>query len=186
VTNWVVIPIKALDACKTRLRPALGDAERRALVRAMLANVIEAALNAERVDRVALLGPEQHSAPDTVTRISEPGSGLNVALGKALSLDATRIVIVAADLPRVTAADIDALAGMAADVVAIAPDRAGAGTNALSLPMPAARGFAFQFGAGSFARHATEVERLGLKLEVVRSATLALDVDTPADLAELS
>lgn len=185
MTNWVVIPIKALNECKTRLRPALGEAQRRALVRRMLANVLDAAHAARSVDRIALLGPERYGAPKQVELIEDTGSDLNAALHFAvatLAPRASRLTIVHADLPHVTAADIDALA--TADL-AIAPDRADSGTNALALPLPKALDFRFRFGPGSFERHRAEAESLALPLDIVRSATLSLDIDTPSDLDAL-
>lgn len=184
MTCWVVIPLKAIDECKTRLRPALGDAERRALVRRMLLHVLQAAHGARGVDHVALLGPERHEAPDWVEFLPDTGTSLNAALTSALTLGASRIVIVPADLPKLRSADVEALIQVQPDAIAIAPDRAGAGTNALSLPLPQAQAFRFQFGEGSFQLHSAEAERLGLPLAAVRSETLGLDVDTAADLAE--
>jgi 2-phospho-L-lactate guanylyltransferase len=186
VTCWVVIPVKALSDCKTRLRSTLGDAERRAFVKCMLMNVLGAAQTSISVQNIALLGPDRHGAPPSVTLIPDAGLGLNAALrhaAEALTQTATRLVILPADLPRVTAADIDVLAK--SQNAAIAPDRFGTGTNALSLPLPRASGFQFQLGLGSFERHRAEAARLGIPLEIVSSETLALDIDTPEDLATL-
>ena len=72
------------------------------------------------------------------------------------------------------------------NVAAIAPDRAGLGTNGLSLPLPAARDFQFCFGSNSFGRHRDEAARLDLLLEIIHSDTLAFDVDEPADLLALA
>ncbi len=44
-------------------------------------------------------------------------------------------------------------------------------------------GFGFAYGAGSFARHVAEAERLGLALRIERERRLGWDVDLPADLA---
>lgn len=184
MTCWVVIPIKALDDCKTRLRPALTDAARRTLVQSMLANVLRAAQGAASVDRIALLGPDRHNAPASILHLTDPGLDLNAALTSAAqSIYGARLIIVAADLPHITSADIMALAQTKG--AAIGPDCAGAGTNALSLPLPQAREFQFQFGERSFARHQAEAARLGLTPQIIHSPTLGLDIDTPADLAAL-
>jgi len=189
MTCWVVIPIKAPEACKTRLRPALGEAARRELVAGMLHHVVEVAANAPGVDAVRLIGPSRHGLPETVALLPDPGEGLNPALAAALPLagaaQVDRLVVLAGDLPRLAPSDLRALVGLAPGVLGVAPDRRGEGTNALSLPLPAARGFRFQFGPGSFAAHRAEAARLGVELQVVRSATLGLDVDEPTDLAEL-
>jgi len=65
--------------------------------------------------------------------------------------------------------------------VAIGPDRAGTGTNALALRPPGV--INFRFGTGSFAAHAAEVERAGVPCVAVNRAGLAFDLDTPEDLA---
>ena len=66
------------------------------------------------------------------------------------------------------------------DGVTLVPDRHDDGTNVVSVPTSA--GFEFAYGAGSFARHLAEVERLGLPLRVERERRLGWDVDLPVDL----
>ena len=65
----------------------------------------------------------------------------------------------------------------------IVPDRHGTGTNALVLSPPDA--IAPSFGPGSLARHVAAAEQAGVPHSVEDVPGLALDVDTPADLAEL-
>src|SRR5678815_5246247 len=75
----------------------------------------------------------------------KPSSRARAALAREL-------VFLPADLPRLKAADVDALvlAGRGARI-AIAPDRRGTGTNGLYLP--AALDFPCRFGVESRARH---------------------------------
>jgi 2-phospho-L-lactate guanylyltransferase len=162
------------------------DAPARAeLVDAMLARVLEAARGARNVSHVCLMGTSRTALPDDVTLLSEPGGGLNAAAASALvQADADRLIIIHADLPQVTAQDIELLAAAPEGTIAIAPDRHGTGTNAISLPLPAAKGFSFAFGTDSFARHKVEAERIGLRLEEVHSQGLARDVDEPEDLTD--
>ena len=189
MTCWVVIPVKAPGACKTRLAGVLGDAARRDLVATMLAHVAGVAGKAAGVDEVLLLGPSHHGLSVTMRRLDDPGRGLNAALASAVRAAAgegvDRLVFVSADLPLLAPVDIEALIDRPAGVAAIAPDRVGIGTNALSLPGSCASGFALRYGAGSFAAHVAEAVRLALDLVVVRSPGLALDIDLPADLAML-
>lgn len=189
MTCWVVIPIKAPEACKTRLRPSLGEAARRELVAAMLRHVVEIAGAAPSVDAVRLIGPSRHGLAETVPLLPDPGEGLNAALASALQAAAdagvTRLVALAGDLPRLTLEDLRALTTLEPGVLGVAPDRRGHGTNALSLPLPLARDFRFQYGPDSFAAHSAEAAQLGARLQVVRSPSLGLDVDEPADLAEV-
>jgi 2-phospho-L-lactate guanylyltransferase len=67
--------------------------------------------------------------------------------------------------------------------VVIVPDRHGQGTNALLLTPPDVMEPAF--GEGSFARHAARARAAGAAVRVADLPSLALDVDTPEDLAAL-
>lgn len=183
MTCWVVIPVRASPDAKSRLADALDAPARAALVEAMLGRVIDAAKSARNVSRVFLLGPDV--APKGIGVLADPGGGLNAAAASAFAeAKADRVIFIHADLPLVTAQDIELLAAAPESEIAIAPDRHGTGTNALSLPLPKARAFAFAFGPHSFARHNAEAERIGLKIEEVRSPGLARDVDEPDDLAD--
>jgi 2-phospho-L-lactate/phosphoenolpyruvate guanylyltransferase len=185
---WAIIPVKASPDSKSRLAGVLDEPARAALVEAMLAGVIDAARTARNITRVCLIGTPPVDPPADVTVLEEPGSGLNAAasaaMAQAASEGADRVVIVHGDLPLVTARDLELLAAAPAGEIAIAPDRHGTGTNALSLPLPGARGFSFGFGPDSFGRHNAEAERLGLRIEEIHSRGLARDVDEPDDLAD--
>ncbi len=186
MTCWAVIPVKASAESKTRLAGVLDPDERQALVGTMLGGVVDAARAARSIDRVCLVGPSRIGLPEEIRLLHDPGQGLNAAvqsaLAEVLDEDVDRLVIIAADLPQVTAQDIDLLAAAPAGAVAIGPDRHETGTNALSLPLPAARHFRFAYGTDSFARHKAEAERNGLGLEIVLSRGLGHDIDEPEDL----
>ena len=68
--------------------------------------------------------------------------------------------------------------------VAIVPDRHGEGTNALALVPPSAIRPAF--GEGSCARHVAAAREAGIPFAVEELGSLALDLDTPADLVALT
>jgi len=185
----VLIPVKERGRCKTRLARTLVPAARLALVRSMLATVLRAAGAARTVSQVLVISPERDEVPPQVPVLRDDGRSLNGALSQARTLlcarGCTEVVILPADLPRVTAAEIDALVRAGRERgFAIAPDAAGAGTNALylrtSLPLR------FRFGSGSERQHLREARRLGLAPAIVRLPGLALDVDTAADLARLA
>jgi 2-phospho-L-lactate guanylyltransferase len=191
VSAWVVIPIKATGAAKSRLAGALAPNERETLVGEMLEHVVRAAQGATQVTRVVLVGPSRLGLPETIPLLADPGKGLNQAIASAVSqlLDGEeappgRLLVLFADLPEVTSAEIDLLAAAPPETVALAPDRHEIGTNAISLPASTARQFRFAFGEDSFARHKAECERLGLYAEVILSRGLERDVDEPADLPD--
>ena len=142
MTVWIVIPVKAPAACKTRLSPVLDEAGRRDLVADMLRRTVEAAAGVVGLERLRLLGPSRHGLPDSISLLDDPGSGLNPALSSArdaaLAAGIERLLFLSADLPLVETTDVAALLEVSG--IAAAPDLHGQGTNALSLPLPTAAG----------------------------------------------
>ena len=186
MTCWAIIPLRATPESKSRLAGVLDEAARGGLVEVMLARVLAAARGARNVDEVRLIGTAP-SLPADVAVMADPGRGLNAAAAAALAAadgKASRLILIHGDLPLVTARDIELLAAAPAGEIAIAPDRHGTGTNAISLPLPAARGFSFAFGTDSFARHNAEAGRMGLGISEVHSPGLSRDVDEPDDLQD--
>ncbi|MDE2597426.1 MAG: 2-phospho-L-lactate guanylyltransferase [Sphingomonadales bacterium] len=185
---WLFIPVKPPETAKLRLSGVLDEAARARLVRSMLNRVVTAARGADHVSAVCLIGPSRHGQGEDLVLLDDPGHGLNPALDMALihghAHGADRVIVVAGDLPQITAQDLQLLAMVPQGKVGIAPDRHGTGTNALSLPLPDARLFAFAFGPDSCARHHDEASRLGLGVEVIHSPGLSRDIDVPADLPD--
>ncbi len=104
---------------------------------------------------------------------------------RAKALEADCVALLPGDCPLLDPAELDAaLDRMRAGRVAIVPDRHGTGTNALLLSPPDAIGPAF--GPESCARHADRARRAGHEVAVEPLDSLALDVDTPDDLAALA
>ena len=188
MTCWAIIPLKGYEAGKRRLASALDDDARRRLVARMMSQATSSVASARGVDRRIVVGPGDIDLAGDFLLHPDPGGGLNAAVTSALAAaekgGATRAVILAADLPQVTARDVELLAAAPARTIAIAPDRHETGTNALSLPLPEARDFAFAYGPDSFARHNAAAERLGLAIQIVESPGLMRAIDTPADLAD--
>ena len=144
-------------------------------------------------DDVVVITPSRALAeivdPTGARLIVQRGMGLNEGLEQArfdaLVDDVNTLVVLHGDLPNLRPDDVEtllnALPSGEEPAVAIAPDRAGTGTNGLVLRPPGV--IRFRFGAGSFARHLEEVDRAGVPLVAVNRAGLAFDLDTPADLA---
>lgn len=181
----VVIPIRSFDDAKTRLAGVLSPADRRRLAEAMAERVVRAAHELP----VHVVSDDASVARWAVSlgaaALSPEVAGLNASVTAAIAtlraeLDAAQRIIVAhADLP--IAADLRIVTGPG---VAIAPDAAHDGSNVLSIPAHA--DFTFRYGPGSFRAHCDEAAARGLELTVVDDASLALDVDDPADLAALA
>ena len=100
-----------------------------------------------------------------------------------MAAGASAILIVPIDLPDVTPAAIDAVAGTLDDprrpLVAIVADRHGRGTNALLIAPPDA--IEPCFGGDSHAAHVAAAESAGATL-IELDGPLAVDLDTPDDL----
>ena len=190
----VVVPAKRLDDAKRRLAGALPDADRRALVEALLADVLAAVRCLGPVD-VLVVTDEPRARPIADAhgaRVLAEGAahGHNAALrhgiAHAQALGAPSVICLSADCPLVDPAELEAMlraSEPSRTSVVLAADRHGAGTNALLLdPADALQP---SFGARSLVRHRDAARRAGADTEVLRLRSLALDVDTPDDLAAL-
>ena len=180
-----LIAIKERARCKTRLADVLRPPERIDLVRSMLTAVLAAAGNAQLVHQVIVISPERDTVPAEIPVLADTGESLNTALVQAHTMvrefGCHEIVVLPADLPLITAAEIDELVRAArAGGFAMATDAAGIGTNALCLM--STQPFRFQFGPDSRRLHLQEAQRLGASPQVVHLAGLEFDVDSSADL----
>jgi 2-phospho-L-lactate guanylyltransferase len=121
--------------------------------------------------------------------VHDPGGGLDAAIAAgiraAVAADARTAVVLAGDLPLLEADDILALvrAAEGTRAVVIATDRHGTGTNALVLRPPHVIQPAF--GPNSAARHRLAAATAGASVRSIELGRVALDIDTPDDLADL-
>ncbi len=183
----VLIPVKRFALAKRRLAGLLDDRQRVELAQWLAGRVVAAA---RRLPVFVACEDEAVAAwADTVGAevLWTPGLGLNGAVESSRTTISGKgfdhLVIAHSDLP--LAGDLSELA--VAGTICLVPDRAGGGTNVLSLPVEAA--IAVSYGPGSFSAHLTQAlaladdQRARLRVEVRRDPRLALDVDTPDDLA---
>jgi 2-phospho-L-lactate guanylyltransferase len=188
VQTDVLVPLKRLDAAKSRLAPALSVAERRRLMAAMVAHVARTALAAD-VGRVALVSSDP-AAPALAVRlgiacVSDAGLPWNAGLLHArtqLPAPAAAVLYLAGDLPLVEVADVAALLDVGHAGAAVVGRAHDGGTNALWVCPAAALEPAFGT-SGSAAVHAARAEEAGLDVVVLDRPGIARDIDTPADLA---
>ena len=189
---WLIVPVKPFAEGKSRLGDELPSIERAALSRRLLEHVLATAATDDFfavrliVSRDACL--KSLAARYGARLLAEHGNTLNLALEQARRLAlqeaASAILILPSDLPRLQSSDLTALltAGAGAPAAVISPSRDG-GTNALLLRPPYLLPFAF--GPDSFTRHCELANQAGVPPTIIQTPTLAFDLDTPRDLAEM-
>jgi 2-phospho-L-lactate guanylyltransferase len=189
-----VIPVRGLEAAKTRLGEALDPEERASLVRDLLAATVAALRRLEIPTWVVSPDPAvlQVAAEGGAAPLRQEEGDLNGALrlGReaAQQAGATVLLVVPADLPAVTGGALEEVLSAARQAAAtgerlvlLVPDRRGDGTNLLVLSPPDVVEFAF--GPGSRARHRAAAAAAGARyLEV--EGPLGLDLDTADDLVQ--
>jgi 2-phospho-L-lactate guanylyltransferase len=189
---WAIVPVKPLAEAKSRLSEVLTAEERQWLSRHMLDKVLAVLLDHPALAGTVVVSRDPaalHGLPGRgLTGLAETGRDLNAALRQATNWICERqgdaVLVLPADVPLVEPEDVTTMVGLAQEdrCAVIAPCRREEGTNAL-LVRPAGA-IDYTFGPGSFARHCRQAEAHGLAVHVYRSASLALDIDQPADLTE--
>lgn len=187
-----ILPVKSFDAAKQRLADMLGGGARKALAQAMFSDVLATLRRVPELDEIAVVtadrAAESAAAGKRVTVLrdsTQAGQSAAALIGirHALARGYERVLLVPGDTPLVQPRDLAALVAGTPGVVIVA-DRHGTGTNALVLSPPDVIEPAF--GPGSFARHVAAAEAAQAQYSVEEIQGLALDVDTPSDLAELA
>jgi 2-phospho-L-lactate guanylyltransferase len=188
-----VLPVKSFGRAKQRLGEAVGQPDRAELAAAMVGDVLAALGGVAGLDDVVVVTAEPRAAAaaraagaEVVDDPVEAGQSAAATRGIAAAVrrGAARVVLVPGDCPALDPADVAALLTGHPDAgVVIVPDRHGSGTNALRLTPPDV--IEPGFGPGSFARHAARGAAAGATVRIVQAPSLALDVDTPGDLAAL-
>jgi 2-phospho-L-lactate guanylyltransferase len=184
-----------LANAKQRLASALAGGTRRSLVQAMFSDVLGALRRAEGVDAIAVVTDDvvadSLARSDSVVVLpdgSEDGQSqaTQVGIDYAGEHGFGRVLLVPGDTPLLDPIEIeDLLMRCERDEIAVGvvPDRHGTGTNALVITPPDA--FEPSFGPGSLERHIGAAREANLAHRVEHVPSLALDIDTPDDLAEL-
>ena len=191
MTTLAILPIKNLDQAKQRLRAELDPTPRRALVEAMFSDTLVALRRATALPDVLVV-----SADNRAQRIAE-GYGATVlddadaghsdaallGLRRAVELGADRVLLLPADCPlldpgraRRAGAGRPRTAPCSSSPTATAP----APTRWCS---PRRTRWRPSFGQGSHARHLGTRAPPGSTPRPCELPSLALDLDTPEDLA---
>lgn len=186
--------MKRFDAAKQRLAAGIDDKRRAAVVTTMLEDVLEAIGEARAIERTVVVTSEPSAralatgaSAEVLPDPDEGGhSGAALAgIARAQKLGARCVVLLPGDCPLLDPRELERLlTGLPERFVAVVPDRHGTGTNALALAPPDAIRPAF--GEGSCARHVAAARAAGVPHAVEELPSLALDLDTPADVVALT
>ena len=192
--RYALVPVKHLTEAKVRLSPLLSPAQRHTLAVAMLDDVLKALQQTSAFERIALVTSDPSAvalAGQMGFEVVDEGSGrgetgaVEFAVAVCQQRGATSLAVIPGDIPLLKAADLDCVMqhGRRHDVV-IVPSWDSRGTNAVLLRPPNA--LQLRFGSWSFFPHVKQARRKGLSYKVVRLPRVALDVDTPEDLARMA
>jgi len=184
--------VKRFAAAKRRL--GLDDERRASLLVAMLEDVLEAIGGSRMVERTIVVTGEPAAAEVGAARGAEvltdpadeghPEAAL-IGIERAREEGSACVVLLPGDCPLLDPRELDSLlTGVGERYVAVVPDRHGSGTNALVLAPPDAIRPAF--GEGSRERHVEAARNSGFPYSAEPVPSLALDLDTPADLIALT
>src|SRR6266566_3769768 len=184
----VLLPVKDFSDAKQRLASSMDAEARAGLARAMLADVLNALARARAPQRVVAF-----TAADEVIQMARP-FGFDVVLEKVvnghsaavnrmvdeLSSSSSRILSIAADLPRLVPSEIDFALDAASEPITLIPSRDWTGTNGVVFIPPAK--ISMEYGEGSFRRHLSKASAAGHPSDVMNLPGIAFDIDTPEDL----
>lgn len=195
MADWVLLPLKRMAEAKSRLSVAFGPADRQALMRAMVADVITACRSARRVDRIGVI------TSDPAWKAVASGLGCAIfdeliALGYSAGAElgcallerdgtARHVAVLPGDLPLIRPQEVDTVMAALAEGArcVIVPSRDGAGTNCMAQPLPLS--VPLRYGPNSFERHRALAGAAGVAATVLHLPGIGHDVDRPEDLDEL-
>jgi 2-phospho-L-lactate guanylyltransferase len=173
-----IVPIRTGAGAKRRLAHLLSAEARQRLVDDLFRHVV--GVLTQTGLRTIALSPTRLTDAAGAEVWLDRGHGLNEALDAAVHEAGTPVLIVHADLPLISADDVDALVEAPGDVV-IARARDG-GTNALLMRRP----IRCAFGPSSALAHARRARAVRFRTLVLDRPGLALDVDDAASLSAAS
>lgn len=177
----MLIPVKDFRQAKARLAAVLSPSNRIRLARWTAERVLTAATPLPVF--VACDNDDVASWAEScgATVLWRPDMGLNAAVYDGIATLASagieHVIVAHSDLASPSPLPNLVLSGG----IVLVPDSRYDGTNVIALPTGA--GFQPAYGSQSFRRHLVHAISLGLAVRVHRDVRLALDIDTPSDLA---
>lgn len=196
---WVVLPVKKLAGAKTRLAGVMSPAERAELCLCMVQDVIVAARTVTFIDELVVVTRGRRLAQlaqslGACALAEAPDDGHNEAVGRAAAWLRQRgeaeMLVIPGDIPMVTSSELSRVAEThrrqsgTRGALTIVPSRDREGSNCVVCSPPDL--MPFLFGRDSFRRHIAAARDLGMCVHVANEPGIALDIDTPADLADFA
>jgi 2-phospho-L-lactate guanylyltransferase len=189
-----VVPVKETQHAKARLAAVLSRAQRRDLVLAMLEDVLAALAAVSELASIVVVTIDPSAAALAVrygARVTGEGARdghTGAVAAAARQLGDNGMLALPGDIPLLEPNDIRHLVRVHRGdapygAFTIAPARDERGSNAV-LCSPAAA-VPLRFGEDSFFPHLAAARACGIEPEVARLRRVALDIDTPEDLALL-
>src|SRR5437016_6953886 len=186
-----VVPVKELDRAKERLAPVLPPEQRRALMLAMLEDVLTALAATSGLGGLAVVTVDieaRRLATRYGARLIEVGArdghtGAVTAAARLLAAEQrSGMLTLPGDIPLVTRSEIARLlaAHLPAPSFTIVPSHDERGSNAIACSPPDA--VPLRFGEDSFYPHLQAAEACGIQPNVLHLPGIGLDIDNPEDL----
>ncbi len=192
MTN-IVIPVKNPSSAKQRLGDVLTPDQRRELALAMLDHVVEQTSAAALPHHILVVTDsaeiESRVRPRGVSiLLEERARGETEAVEEAtrwsIRNEFERQLVIPADMPNLTSADIDTLLSEPAPKpsVVLSPAVGDDGTNAILTSPPDA--ITFRFGRRSFPDYVEQARRRNIACKILRLPNLVLDLDSFEDVKQ--
>ena len=191
---YAVVPIKETGDAKQRLAQVLGTARRQELALAMFEDVLATLARVRELAGIIVVTADSAAgaiASRYGARVSSDGAReghTGAVAAAARQLAAGDMLTVPGDIPLVQADDIRRLLEAHGDATCrdarafiIVPARDERGSNAIVCSPAGA--VPLTFGVDSFLPHLAAATRCGIEPTVLRLPRVALDIDTPDDMA---
>jgi 2-phospho-L-lactate/phosphoenolpyruvate guanylyltransferase len=192
-----VVPVKETRDAKQRLAGVLSGAQRHQLALAMFEDVLAVLVSVRELAGILVVTIDPAATAIAVrhgARVSDGGArdghtGAVAAAARQLGAESCDMLQLPGDVPLVEAHDIRQLVAAHGGVLGsgpaftIVPARDERGSNAVLCSPPDA--VTLRFGENSLFPHLAAARASGIEPKVVQLPRIALDIDTPEDLALL-
>ena len=190
----ILVPVKNLSGAKQRLAAILDQTARTELAQAMLSDVLETLARLPQPRAVGIVTSDPFAIrlaqefrfiviPDNANRSETDAIEIATRYCEAQGVDST--LVIPGDIPLIQSEEVEAILRSApAQGSVLVPAADGRGTNAI-WRRPAGL-FPARFGNDSFKPHHAAAQATGKPCVVITLPGVALDVDSPADLRELT